>query len=107
VDVEVIWVKRTPEYFCEKGWTASRRFARRGWARTALGGWGGFGSADCEPWQVRCLERPQDALDALQGHCESVYGQQKYRCHAGDKSLEPKNVEHAGKVVAALRHVRS
>jgi hypothetical protein len=29
VDVEVIWVKRTPEYFCEKGWTPSRRFARR------------------------------------------------------------------------------
>jgi hypothetical protein len=25
----VIWVKRTPEYFCEKGWTPSRRFARR------------------------------------------------------------------------------
>jgi hypothetical protein len=21
MDVEVIWVKRTPEYFCEKGWT--------------------------------------------------------------------------------------
>ena len=25
----MIWVKRTPEYFCEKGWTPSRRFARR------------------------------------------------------------------------------
>jgi hypothetical protein len=24
VDGEVIWLKRTPEYFCAKGWTASR-----------------------------------------------------------------------------------
>jgi len=23
INVEVIWVKRTPEYFCEKGWTGS------------------------------------------------------------------------------------
>jgi hypothetical protein len=23
MDVEVIWMKRTPEYFCEKGWTGN------------------------------------------------------------------------------------
>jgi hypothetical protein len=28
-DVEVIWVKRTPEYFCEGAGHATRRFARR------------------------------------------------------------------------------
>jgi hypothetical protein len=28
-EVEVIWVKSEPKYFCEKGWTASRDLPRR------------------------------------------------------------------------------
>jgi hypothetical protein len=30
VDVEVIWMKRTPEYFCEKGWTGDSPYGPSG-----------------------------------------------------------------------------
>jgi hypothetical protein len=36
MDVEVIWVKSEPEYFCERGWTLICCFARRAQIQSAL-----------------------------------------------------------------------